>query len=51
MTVAFELYNHYRCRVFNMLVVGQTARSFINIYENPLLEFVHALRVISRVTL
>lgn len=51
MTVALELSDQYRCRVFNMLIVGQTARSFINVYENSGLEFTHTLTVISRVTL
>lgn len=51
MTVALELSDQYRCRVFNMLIVGQTARSFINVYENSGLEFTHTLTVISRVAL
>lgn len=42
---------HDRCRVFNILVLGQTARSFINIYENSGLEFALALKVLSRVKL
>lgn len=51
MTVALELSDFYRYRFFNMLVCVQASNSFLDVFENPMLEFPHALKVVSRATL